>query len=226
MIRYFTIFIFTAMLLAVNAVAEEFVWSWEKESSLSNQGGVTQAPSNQAADSGNSAPAKGDETAGGSFTWSWKEDGERADGGKPEKDEQAKKDSAYAELLKDNLKLRRKISETIQEERAIREENERLSRQIRNLEQKITQSVLTIQGLRKEQSTSSLNLDAVLELESQLIEAEDRKAKLNKEMEALIRQAKFATPSPKRVDPVSPSPRTGSNLFKQIERENIILKEK
>jgi len=144
--------------------------------------------------------------------------------------------AAYDELIHENLELRRKIDELLQSEAKAREQNEALTAEIRDLEQKIRDMADLVTTLQAEQrSTAPEETEKLKELEERLAQAEAEKSRLTKQLEDL-NQRLAAAPAPLSVTPELPAPSvpsvigTGetvqpdSDLFKRLEQENILLR--
>ena len=138
--------------------------------------------------------------------------------------------AALKKLIDDNLMLRKKIAQSEQDSLATQQKNVRLSAQIRSVEQSLTDSIAKIQNLNKQKSLSEANTDKVLELEGKLSDAELDKQRISGELSDLrkriadVESVPVVLPDP--VAPVSPSMKPNSDLFKELEKENLLLKEK
>ena len=146
--------------------------------------------------------------------------------------------AAYRALLDENLELRRKIAEAEKAGEATREENIRLTRAVRDLEKSIGESVAKIRDLKRERAASSGDLDNVVELERRLSDAEAEKTRLSSELTALQKRVAALKAQPPSVvaeteevaavvrQSSGPAPKEGSDLFRELERENALLKKK
>lgn len=119
-------------------------------------------------------------------------------------------------------------------------ENNRLSGEVKDLEQKTQNLSGLIQDIRKAKDASKDNPDKTMELEAQLAAAEGEKARLAADLEKLRRKgtspASAAASAPADLPvsaPAAPAPAKapagiapGSDLFKQIEKENAANKQR
>jgi len=140
--------------------------------------------------------------------------------------------SAYEEVLKENLDLRKKIDESSRNEETIRRENEKLARAMQAMEEKVRELSGDIDRLGKEKQKAAQtpqDLDRVVDLEAQLSAAQAEKVKLGKEIEEI--KSRVATQAAAAAvvslpPPTSPGVKPDSDLFKKLEKENILLKQK
>ncbi len=203
------------LLLGVNlAAAEDFSWSWEDgespESAETDAGDIDEEnillnfdePALDDEESVNKESAGEEQSSGSKYT------GVDVD--------------AYNELLKSNLDLRRQIAEVTQSEEKARQENELRGNEIRDMEGRLSILVSKIQDINKEKELSGADLDKVMQLESELAQAEEEKARFNDELEQLRRQLS-ALEQQSKYQPTS-SVRPGSDLFEQVQKENVNLK--
>jgi len=134
---------------------------------------------------------------------------------------------SYRELVEENLELRRKIAGLTQDEKAAKEENLRLSREVQDLEGRISEFVLLIEDINKEKAASAEDPDRMMDLEEELAAAESEKERLSKQMQGLqtrveeLQLRQVAEPAPAATAGVQP----GSDLFREMENQNAELKE-
>lgn len=139
---------------------------------------------------------------------------------------------AYDELIRENLDLHKKINETKQDKDIIRLENQRLAREIKDLEQRIADSIVKIKDLGKQKESLSSSSAEVKSMEDRLRKAEQEKTSLGDQLAGLQKkvsdQGKSA-PS-KSVEPQVARPavpvQVGSDLYRKLENENMLLKQK
>jgi tetratricopeptide (TPR) repeat protein len=130
----------------------------------------------------------------------------------------------YDDLVKENLDLRRKIEDTVRDKESVSRENQNLSRQVQELSGKIEEAVVKIKEIRKEQGAGKEGTARAAELEAKLGQVEAEKNGLAASLAAM--QAKLAEmkSSEKGGGPTATA-RPGSDLFKELEKENAALKE-
>jgi tetratricopeptide (TPR) repeat protein len=144
---------------------------------------------------------------------------------------------AYEELIKENLELHRKIGEIKQDKDLAIRQNEKLTAELRDLEQRIAASVSQIKELGKQKDAAAGSPGKVKQLEAKLIQAEEEKARLGSEIDDLKkRMARQTAPSApaRQVTVAQPAPavqpasgiKPGSDLYSKLESENITLKQK
>lgn len=194
-----------SFITALPALAQDpgFDWSWEKD-----------APPPAAKEE----PKAGDD----GFKWSW-------DGGKTAEDPaapaksaaggQVRDDGAYQKLLKENLDLRRKIAEALKDEELARNESTRMATEIKDMEQKLSESVQIIKTLKSTQD-GAMSPDEINELEVRLSKAEKAREMLEGELDRLkkLRDDDKASATSKVNET--------SDLFQERERENVLLKKR
>jgi tetratricopeptide (TPR) repeat protein len=165
---------------------------------------------------------------GDGFSWSWEEEGadikaveavtpEEGVGGTPIAPD------AYKELIRENLNLRRQLSDVSKDQEKIGRENRQLAAEVRQLDDKIRQLAVVKRGLEKQVAQPAASAEKAAEAEAALAEANAQNEYLDRRLAEL--QARLAALSP----PVSgdmPSPRPGSDLFRELENENALLKTK
>lgn len=196
--------------LANRLLAEDFVWSWEQGQAEKDEGSQAVAGSTSA------PPAEG-------FTWSWESSKKEGTGGA---DRAGGLDAkAYQELIRENLALRKQMEELTGREAAAKREADRLAREVRDLESRIAEFTARIEALNRERAAQRLAVspvdpDGMVRLESQLAVAEREKRRLEEELAAL-RQAAAAGSAAQVTAAVQP----GSDLFRQMEKENAALRE-
>jgi|GEM_PF-2045601 len=135
---------------------------------------------------------------------------------------------AYDELIRENLQLQRSIAEIKQDKDLARRENEKLGREVKDLERKIADSVSRISELSGQKKSSSDDPARLKELEARLKKAEQEKAQLNADLSALKKVASGTSGADSATGVSRPSSpiKQGSDLYRQIESENTILKQK
>ena len=244
--KLLSIYLLAAFAVTTSLRAEDFKWSWQK-------GNAGEAAANKAASTPTVTEKKEgfkwswEEREGKKETDSdaaLPEEAAQAEKGVPA----AKKDvgtsaggvdgAAYRALVDENLRLRRKIAEAERTGAATKAENVRLSKEVGDLEARIGESVVKIRELRKEKDASSGNLDKVMELEGRLRVAEAEKARLSGELAAAQQRVSTTESRPPSVvaeteevatvvqDASGPTPREGSDLFRELQKENALLKKK
>jgi tetratricopeptide (TPR) repeat protein len=212
-----------AVALSASAADGDFRWSWEA--------------------SGKPPQTETGSTAGSGFNWGWQaatstvaatpapEAPPAAPAVSPPGSTQGEggriSPSAYNELLKENLELRRRLTDAATDEARVARENERLTKEIRALEVQIATLASTVQDLKQKQPDPS----ASRELETRLAAAESEKKRLQEQMATLAREserrkasAEIASAPPKPAEGGAVLP--GSDLFRQVERENLDLRQK
>jgi len=135
--------------------------------------------------------------------------------------------SAYNELIKENRELRKQVGAVSQVLERERREKGQLKAEVRDLEQRVRTFAEHMTQAGKERAAPALDLDKVVDLEAQLSEAEDQKAKLKGDLDELQKtildltsvEAKAAAMPAAGVLP-------GSDLFKDVKEENARLKTK
>ena len=189
------------LLAALPVAAEEFTWSWEQDKTGAKK---PDAVATKAADPSPASPAAAAEPAA--------------------TPRGAVDTAAYNDLLKENLSLRKQLEQASGNQDSIKKENERLAREVRDMEARIQQFTTKIDELKKEKAATATgagaNPDKVVDLESQLATAEREKQRLAGEL-ATLKAGGTATPAAP-----SAAVQPGSDLFKQVEKENAALKEK
>ncbi|MBA4389193.1 MAG: hypothetical protein C0404_14565 [Verrucomicrobia bacterium] len=135
--------------------------------------------------------------------------------------------AAYEELLRENLDLRKKIEEASGEKETAKKENERLAREARDMEQRMVASAKLIGELKNEKGAAVEDPEKVKKLEQRLEAAEKEKSALAEEMKGLQKRMSDMSAATKAAElkptgAVAP----GSDLFKEQERENLLLKKK
>jgi tetratricopeptide (TPR) repeat protein len=145
---------------------------------------------------------------------------------------------AYDELIRENLDLHKKISEAKLDKDLMKLENERLAKEIKDLEERISDSVVKIKDLGKQKESSTNSPVGTRELEIRLIKAEQEKMLLNNQLSVLQKkisdQGKIVGDQTPGIDvrqaagvnkPAEPV-RIGSDLYKKLESENLLLRQK
>jgi tetratricopeptide (TPR) repeat protein len=213
------VFAGAAVLALRTAGAQDFQWSWEKSGSSAQP------------------PAATGTTA---FTWGWQTSGasRAAEPARPPETGQGERRgatsgtapgsvdaAAYNDLLRDNLDLRRKLTDAAATESRLARENDRLASEVRVLEGQISKLVTSIQELKQKEPSGAGTGD----MESRLAALEAEKKRLQDSLATIAREAeerrRAAVTAPVQataVPPVEP----GSDLFRRTERENLELREK
>jgi tetratricopeptide (TPR) repeat protein len=193
---------------AQDAANEAFAWSWQE------------AASNAPAEAAAGKPSAGE---GEGFAWSW--EGETADIASAEAaDEPSIAARDYEELLRENLNLRKQIADVSRSQESIGRENRQLAAEIQQLEQKILELADVKRRLEQRLAAPAAPAAAeTAELEAALAEANRENAALNRTLAET--QARLAA-LPPAVPPGMPSPKPGSDLFRELERENATLKQR
>ena len=228
-------FLLLVFLCAPVLAQQDFKWSWEDkkgEPSTTGNGPRTTDPK--------TGPDK-------DFRWSW-EKGDPGAGVKPPvtppavspprgQDTQPKpapvkpggiSASAYNELLADNLELRRKAEAAELAGQKAKREEARLKRDAADMERRLTQMVARIKALQQQKGADpSGDLDKVMQLEAELTAARQEKTGLQKQIEALGLQIAAARAEGARAAAdQGPTMAPGSDLLRDLERENRTLKNK
>lgn len=147
---------------------------------------------------------------------------------------------AYDELIKENLDLHKKIAETKQGKDMVKQENERLAREVKDLEQKISDSISRIKDLATQKDASAVVPARMKDLETRLEKAEQEKAALGVQLATLQKKAAAQGREPaapvaeaavRRLTAAGEKPsaepvKAGSDLYIRLERENMLLKQK
>lgn len=241
----FVIRCFTAAALffavASAVFAEQFEWSFEEEQPVETGEPKEQVPADLPA-AAPPAQVESRREAGSatenSFGWTWGDGqgGKRAEeSGKGEAAAEKGLDvGAYDELLKENLELRKRITDIEKEKDSTREQNEGLSRQVQELEVTIKDLMVRIQEVRDRKLPPRVELQALAELEELLMAAEQEKDDLGKHLGELEKAAlkggrKVDLAELERLARQKPQDRAiqpGSDLFKKLQEESIVLKRK
>lgn len=209
-----------AALALSTAGADDFRWSWEKSNT----------PASPPANTGNVG-----------FSWGWRTSetvrtATPVKAATPAAPERAGAisaagagsvdASAYNELLRENLELRRKLTDTSAGESRLAGENQRLTTEVKSLEGQIGKLAVSLQEL-KQKEPSGAN---TREMESRLAAAEAERARLQESLTALSKAAEerqraaASAPVAAALPSVSPVER-GSDLFRRMEKENLELRE-
>jgi tetratricopeptide (TPR) repeat protein len=191
--------------VAQDAGNETFTWSWQE------------APSNTPAAAAAPKPPAGDRDG---FAWSWEDEkadikaAEAADGQPIAADD-------YEELLRENLNLRKQLTDVSRSQESIGRENRQLAAEMQQLEEQIRE----LAGVKRrlEQRLAAPAAAETDSLEAALAEANRENAALNRKLSET--QARLAA-LPPTVQPGMPSPKPGSDLFRELEMENATLKQR
>lgn len=135
--------------------------------------------------------------------------------------------SAYNELLRENLDLRRKVTDTASAEALLARENQRLTVEVKSLEAQIGKLALSLQELKQKEPAGGAS---ARDIEARLAAAEAERGRLQESLAALSKAAEerqrtaasVSTPVP-QVGASSVSP--GSDLFRRMEKDNLELRE-
>jgi len=207
---------------AVAARSQDFDWTWDRK------GEATAAPAPVAVAPA-AAPAAEAPAAAPGFDWTWDRQDKAsvtpapvvaapvAPAAPPVTDPQAAE--SYSELLRENLELRRKIDDALRDEAAARRDKERMERDMRDMEERIALFVRTIQELKQQQADGTAASAA--ELATRLENAEQERDRL---LQALA-EARKLRDMPAAMPPGG-SVQEGSDLFREKERENTLLRKK
>jgi len=208
-----------------SAIAQkDFKWSWEGKGKTN--GAPARVPPSDAKRPG---------VSDGDFRWSWEKGktgtGLKPPGGTPSKGTSTAggvSSSAYNELLADNLELRKKLEKADTARRAADRDKTKLERNVRDLEQRLTTMVAKIKQLQQAGNTGSgEDLDKVVQLETRLAAAKRDKGKLQKDLDAARKEAADARAAAARAATAGGSSvAPGSDLLREMERENRLLKSK
>jgi len=216
-------YLLSLFLLAGSAYAdkgEDFAWSWENETNVTAEVDETVPEPEPAVEpEEESVPAEEPR-----FSWTWDGDYEPDDSVQqngvkyeeevpvPSSGSSARSEhlaNAYSELLAENLKLRKEMSNL--KESSIREKDALESR-VRKLEEAIARSSLTIESLKKRNESSANEEEEKLEMERQL-----------RELQQKLRDMTAA--QNKRDAQSDQGVKQGSDLFVEKERENAFLRQ-
>jgi len=144
----------------------------------------------------------------------------------------------YQAVLRENEDLKNRIAEAQRLAEKARVENEKLAAEVRDLEERIAQSAMLIKDLQqKKAETPEVDTGRMKELEERLAQAEAEKKKLLEDVQALQkaveerRREEEDARLQERKPAVQPAPPTaavqpGSDLFKEKEQENLLLRNK
>jgi tetratricopeptide (TPR) repeat protein len=205
----------TLFLLIVSSHAQDapdFDWSWDDDDKPKT-------------DSAADAPAKGLEAAGEEFKWSIGGDGPPPKAAAPLVPKKGaatriRDDESYQKLLKENLELRRKMAEALKDEELARKESQKLAVEIKGMETSLSDSVRIIKNLKTSQD-SAISPDMMIELEAKLSKTENARDLMAAELDRLKKMRDREKKEPKVV---TASVVKGSDLFKETEKQNVLLK--
>lgn len=158
------------------------------------------------------------------FEWTW-EGAAGADGAVPADAAAAKggmDPETYNQLLKENLNLRRKLQETDRGSEAMREENARLQREMKQLQSRIAASGSKIEQLQEASAGAGGDPDKVAALEAALDAAAQAKAEMAQELAAL--KERVERNEARAQEAPSSNVKPGSDLFTALETENAELR--
>ena len=123
--------------------------------------------------------------------------------------------AAYEELLKENMTLRRELDGAEDDRVDALADKRRIEEELLDMESQLTESVDLLQKLKS--SGDGPDLDRIISLETELSNVASKNAKLRKQIDEM--QAQASQPSAS-----GPSPRLGSDLFKALQEETVVLK--
>jgi tetratricopeptide (TPR) repeat protein len=207
-------------LAAPVALSQDFTWSWETE----KEKPASTAPAKQA-ETNRPSPAA-------PFEWSF-------EAGTPspapaagttapaavsttQPTAGAAEVSAYRELLKENLALRKQVEKAVADKESVETANQKLTKEISELDGRITESARMIQDLRTAQSAAGGDAGKLVELQGRLSTAESEKERLSRELEIL--RTKLSAAQPSGPPPPDSGVKPGSDLFRKIEAENAAMR--
>jgi len=138
---------------------------------------------------------------------------------------------AYNRLVKENLDLRGKIDEASKIEDSYKKENAALSAERADLEKKTAEFALLISEMKGKVADSPESAKNLGDLEAKLAETEKEKGSLVSSMNALQERINQLEAEKRQIVSSVASSATagvlpGSDLFKEKERENALLKQK
>jgi tetratricopeptide (TPR) repeat protein len=138
--------------------------------------------------------------------------------------------SAYNELLRENLALRRKLTDAGTSESYVVRENQRLTADIKSMEAQMSKLAASLQDLRQKEPAGT----NTKEMEARLASVEAERERLRESLSVLSREAEArkraseSAPIP-AAPPTRPPPGSqvepGSDLFRRLEKENMELHE-
>ncbi len=128
--------------------------------------------------------------------------------------------SAYEDLLRENMQLRREVTDLQQGIQDSLSDKQRLEGEMRDLERQVSESVTLIQALRQGGATGQEAPDAAAPASVELDQLRAEKDQLQAELEALKAQMQ----SQPAAAGGGASPTAGSDLYRALEEENAGLK--
>ena len=142
----------------------------------------------------------------------------------------------YAELLKENEALRRRIETAERERKAIEQANEKLAREVREREERIAGLTGLIETLNREKAKQAGDPDATDRLEKRLAEAEREKARLSESLTGLrdreralqadLERQRAAADTARERRTAAPAVPADSDLYRDLEKEHRLLQRK
>ncbi|MBM4149810.1 MAG: tetratricopeptide repeat protein, partial [Lentisphaerae bacterium] len=126
--------------------------------------------------------------------------------------------------LRDNLALRRQVEEAEGAREKAESENERLRKEMRDLDSRIAASAGLIADLRKAGAAAGGDEQKAASLKARLDDAENQKARLEAELGSL--NARLSELESSKAQPAPPTVMAGSDLFRKVEAENARLRER
>lgn len=227
------------ILFPVGVLAEDFDWSWEEDKT--QQTGSTEK----------------EQDPGQEFNWEWSEgetektevpassrtrpSGRTAAQSQREDTAPAVDPSAYNDLMRENIELRKRIAEKERAADKAAKRAETLAREQKTLQAQLNTLASTMDSLESQRAAAEDGSARVKELESKLVEAESEKKRLSgklseladtvqqleEESAARAREQTIAEPEPETVSPgPTAAVQPGSDLFRELQEENTILKQK
>jgi tetratricopeptide (TPR) repeat protein len=134
--------------------------------------------------------------------------------------------SAYDEVLKENLDLRKEADAAAQEADRLHKENIRLNKSVQDLESRVREFAAVIQDLKKDKKGDATT--EVADLSAQLIAAREENSRIKEEM-AQLKEALASRPPASDTPGTTgkaPAPQPGSDLLRQLEENNARLKQR
>jgi len=135
--------------------------------------------------------------------------------------------SAYEDLLKENMQLRKNLGQQKKDLDLSRSQNARLARDMKGMDQRVTQMTTTLQRLQKERDAAMAQASRKLPEPPVVVPPKSIDDELQEEIEALravVADLK-AQGKPRPPEPtlgVSPD----SDIYRDLERKNVLLQEK
>ncbi len=171
------------------------------------------------------------------YVWSWEQDGKgkktneapvRARTPAPERPapRATVSSSAYDDLLKENVQLRKQMGQQEKDVEMMRSQNAHLARDMKGMDQQMTQMTATLQRLQKERDEAVTRASEKLPAPPVVVPPSTIDDELQEEIKALravVADLKSQKPPPPEVtETVGPE----SKMYKDLERKNVLLQEK